>query len=118
MNHRLDYASPPAPPPLLKLRLAVPLAGVLFAGGSAMAASFIWRRAFDHSPGGGRFEETVLLEFAFALGGSVCGSIGLFVGLRHRYAVTALLGLLAIAVSLATLWVCPATPFPATYPSP
>ena len=113
MTERLDYASPSPPPP--KLRLIVPLVGILFAAGSAILSSLVWRRVFDQSPNGGYYDQTVLLEFVLALGGIICGLISLTIGLYRRQTLAPLLGLLALVVSLASLGVCGSSPWPRTY---
>ena len=115
MNHRLDYASPPSPSLSPKLRLIVPLAGVLFAAGSAITSSLFWLRTFDRYPGGGYFDEAVLLELALALGGIVCGLIALTIGLIRRQTLVPLLGLLGLVLSIASLLVCDSCPIPRTY---
>jgi hypothetical protein len=89
--------------------------GVLFATGSAVTSSFFWRRAFDQSPGGGYFDQAALLDFALALGGIICGSVALGVGLYRRQMLVPLLGLLVLVVSLGSLGVCGTSPWPRTY---
>ena len=115
MSQQLDYASPPPPSPPSKLPLFVALVGVLFAAGSAIPSSLVWRRVFDQSPQGGRYDEAVLLELALALGGTVCGLIALSVGVYRRQLLAPLLGLLATLVSLASAGICAMSPWPRTY---
>jgi len=115
VSQPLDYVSQPPPSPLSKLPLMLAVAGIVLAAGSAILSSLFWRRVFDQSPDGGRYDEAALLELALSLGGIVCGSIALGTGLYRRQTLVPLMGLLALVVSLASAGVCGTSQWPRTY---